>query len=110
MQDGFDAAVVGGGISGLATAFALRRAGQRVVVLEASARLGGAIATYREGEWIVELGPNTVQGGDPVTTLVRDAGLGGELLAAGGDARRRFLWHQDWLCALPTTPGELLRT
>ncbi len=36
-----DVAVVGGGISGLTTAHALRRSGYRVVVLERQARPGG---------------------------------------------------------------------
>ncbi len=37
----FDAAIIGGGISGLATAYALERQGYRVVVLERQHRVGG---------------------------------------------------------------------
>ena len=42
--------VVGGGISGLACASALRKEGVKVVVLEASHHLGGRIRTIREDE------------------------------------------------------------
>ena len=42
-------AVLGGGITGLAAAWHLRRAGTAVVVMEASDRLGGVIGATRAG-------------------------------------------------------------
>ncbi len=48
--------ILGAGLSGLAVAARLVRAGREVLVLEASARAGGQIQTVREGELIVELG------------------------------------------------------
>lgn len=46
-----DVIVVGGGVSGLAAAAAVRRAGGRAIVLEAASRIGGRVLSYRPEEW-----------------------------------------------------------
>jgi oxygen-dependent protoporphyrinogen oxidase len=57
--------VIGGGIAGLAAAHRLaelngeKALGLEVLLLEASARLGGTIATERVGDFIVEAGPDS---------------------------------------------------
>ena len=44
-----DAVVIGGGISGVASAYRLKRAGLKVLLLEKSGRVGGAVQTERAG-------------------------------------------------------------
>lgn len=106
-----DVLVVGGGISGLTTAFHLHRGGLRVALLEASPRLGGALETWSDGPWRFELGPNTVlESHESVGRLVRDAGLEGERITALPSAKRRFLWKGGRLHPLPSGPLGLLRT
>ena len=110
-EPGLDVLVVGAGISGLSTAFPLVRAGLRVAVLEASPRVGGAMETWTEGLWRFELGPNTVlDGEDSVRSLIREAGLEPERIAASPTARRRYLWTRGSLHALPSGPVGLLGT
>jgi len=105
-----DAVVVGAGISGLAAAFRLVRAGLRVAVLEASPRPGGALVTREAAGFRFELGPNTVLESDPsLPALIQDCGLGGERLVATSAARRRWVWHRGRLRELPAGPlGFLL--
>jgi len=110
-----DAVVVGGGITGLAAAFRLARAGRSVALVEASGRIGGAIETWapesREGRWLFELGPNTILGGAPALEgLIADAGLAGERIEADPAAAKRYLWHRGRLRALPRGPLGLLAT
>ncbi|HEV7514902.1 MAG TPA: protoporphyrinogen oxidase [Thermoanaerobaculia bacterium] len=109
--DVLDVLVIGGGISGLAAGFRLQRSGLKVAVLEASSRVGGAIATHSEGGWRFELGPNTVLESDPsVGELIAEAGLAGEKITASPAAKRRYLYKDGRLHALPGGPGGFLRT
>jgi oxygen-dependent protoporphyrinogen oxidase len=106
-----DVLVVGAGISGLTTAFRLRRAGLRVAVIEAESRVGGAMETWSEGPWRFEMGPNTVLESDPeVTRLLHDTGLDGEKILAQPSAKRRYLWKGGALHPLPGGPPGLLKT
>jgi oxygen-dependent protoporphyrinogen oxidase len=103
--------VVGAGISGLTAAFRLKRTGRRVAVLEAAARVGGAIETVSEEGWRFEMGPNTVLATDESTDeLIRDAGLEGEKIVAAPSARRRYLYQAGRLVPLPGGPGGFLTT
>jgi oxygen-dependent protoporphyrinogen oxidase len=106
-----DILVIGAGISGLTTAFLLARQGCKVTVLEAAPRVGGAIETLSDGPWRFEMGPNTVLEGNPdITALLAACGLAGEKLTAPPAAKKRYLWKDGRLQALPGGPGGFVRT
>jgi oxygen-dependent protoporphyrinogen oxidase len=92
--------VVGGGITGLATAYYLKRAGVATTVVEAGEGLGGKIQTLELGGVPVEAGPDTFLARVPwAVDLCRELGLGDELVApATGKA---FLWTGGRLKPLP---------
>ncbi len=72
----YDVVVIGAGIAGLAAARVCAEAGLRVVVLEASARVGGRIRTERVGDVVIELGAEFVHGQAPeLVDLIAEAGL-----------------------------------
>ena len=68
--------IVGGGITGLATAHALAKKGRSdVVLLERGARLGGNIITERSDGFILDGGPDSWVAAKPqATNLAKDAG------------------------------------
>ncbi|MEO5800973.1 MAG: protoporphyrinogen oxidase [Gemmatimonadales bacterium] len=101
--------VVGGGVAGLLAALQLRDLGIEVVLLEASASVGGVIRTVHRDGWIAESGPNTLAEPDPaVRTLLDATGLASRTLRADPRNARRFLVHQGKLVAVPKSVGELI--
>lgn len=70
-----DAIVIGGGIAGLAAAWALRE--RDVVVLEAAERAGGRIRSERRGELWLNLGAHVFAGaGSATDALLAQTGVG----------------------------------
>lgn len=71
-----DVIIVGGGLSGLALADHLHRAGVDYLVLEARARLGGRVHVGRIGDAAFDLGPSWFWPGQPrMAALVERFGL-----------------------------------
>jgi oxygen-dependent protoporphyrinogen oxidase len=94
--------VVGGGVSGLATAYRLLRHDQSrgVTVLEASGSAGGKLATARVGELELESGPDAFVARKPwAVDLCRELGL--ELVEPR--ARNAYAWTERGLVPLPAT-------
>lgn len=105
--------VVGGGVSGLATAFHLRTLDPdrpaEVLVLEAGDRPGGKIRTDTDGGCVRERGPNGFLDNVPETLdLVRTLGLEGRLRRASEKAANRYLLRGGGLWKVPGSPAELL--
>ena len=89
----FDVAVVGGGMSGLATAARLQAAGRSTVVLEAHALPGGCSGYFRRKGFAFDVGATTLVDFEP-------GGVGGEFLDSIGMAHPDgdlLLGYQAWL-------------
>lgn len=106
--------IVGGGIAGLASAWAIRAEAARrtepldLTVIEASPRPGGRIRTTREGGYLVEWAANSIQGPEGAAwRLAESAGLSGERVLASPNAARRYIARNGRLHRLPTNPAAL---
>src|SRR5271155_5279588 len=103
--------VVGAGLSGLAAAYRLQRAGATVTVLESASGPGGRVQTERHGDYIVDTGPDALTAGyTSYLGLVQDLGLGDRLVdtsAVIGLVRDGRLIDLDpaKLLRLPFTPA-----
>jgi protoporphyrinogen/coproporphyrinogen III oxidase len=87
-----DVTVIGGGISGLATGYMLRRQGWDVLVLERQARAGGNAISERAGGFLMEHGPSTVNATIPeALALSSDLGLEASRCDLGDAVRNRYL-------------------
>ena len=92
--------IVGGGISGLASAFFLRDAGVRVTVLEGSPRLGGKLAVSEIAGVAVDSGAEALLVTRPEgTELLSAAGLDDQRVAPGTTAAA--IWTRGGLRPLP---------
>jgi protoporphyrinogen/coproporphyrinogen III oxidase len=95
------AAVIGGGISGLTTAYYLRAGGAHVTVFEAGPRAGGNIGTEKDRGFLIEHGPNSILANREVLQLVDDLGLQGELERPKASALKRYVLRNNEMAALP---------
>ncbi|MEZ4266937.1 MAG: protoporphyrinogen oxidase [Myxococcota bacterium] len=103
--------VVGAGVSGLAAAWRLHRAGIPVTVLERRRRVGGVMNTVDVGGHIFERGPTTVISPDGhLLALIDELELGDRAVFGREAAHRRFIWRGGALHELPSGPGGLLGT
>ena len=104
--------VVGGGISGLASAMLLHQAGKKVLLVESRGYLGGAIRTVEDSGYLLEMGPNSMMLGsdDPINGWLREVGLSEKLLKASPDSRNRYVWCRGKLFAVPLSLPSFLTT
>ncbi|HEY6952299.1 MAG TPA: protoporphyrinogen oxidase, partial [Bacteroidota bacterium] len=103
--------IIGGGISGLATAWWLHKASFDVVVLEREQELGGTMQTIHDRGWLIESGPNSALETTPLfKTLTADTGLAGEVVYANEIGNNRYILRGGKLHALPMSPGAFLKS
>ncbi|MGA8762842.1 MAG: protoporphyrinogen oxidase [Candidatus Sulfotelmatobacter sp.] len=113
-------AIVGGGISGLAAAFALeehrRSASAEYTLYESSPRFGGVLRTERIEGCIVEAGPDSFLTEKPwAADLCRAVGLGEQLIGSNDAGRKTYIFIRNRLVAMPDgltfmVPTQILPT
>jgi protoporphyrinogen/coproporphyrinogen III oxidase len=95
--------IVGGGISGLATAYYIHRRLEgkvQLTLLEGGSRLGGKAAVARFGGHLVDTGPDALLVRVPaMAALLEDLGLGDQLVAPA--ALGAHVWSRGRLRRLP---------
>lgn len=100
-------AIIGGGISGLAAAFALeerRRGGTELdyVLYESSPRLGGVLRTEHIDGCLVEAGPDSFITEKPwAADLCRALGLGVQLISSNDADRKTYILTNGRLVVMP---------
>ena len=100
-------AIVGGGISGLAAAFALeqeRNRGAQIsyVIFESTDRFGGVLRSERVNGCLVEAGPDSFLTEKPwAADLCRELGFGNELIGSNDAERKTYILINDRLVEIP---------
>ncbi|MBN2431135.1 MAG: protoporphyrinogen oxidase [Acidobacteria bacterium] len=106
-----DVIVIGGGISGLTTAYNLRQEGYSVRLLEAAPQVGGNIRTEEMDDFRLEVGPHSFMGSsENVWKLTSALQLEVEAEPAQAASRFRYIYRDGRLHPLPMGPGMFLRT
>lgn len=113
--DKTDVIIVGAGLTGLTTAYWLKRSGKKVRVVEIDNRIGGQIQTQRFNHYIYETGPSTGAVSTPeVAELMNDladTSQGGcQIETAPDAAKRRLIWKGKRFWELPSGPLSAIFT
>ncbi len=102
------AVIVGGGITGLAAAFALHeqarqaRINVRCSVIEPSSQWGGKIVTHHIGDCVVEAGPDSFLSQKPwAIDLCNKLGIADRLINTNEFAKKTFVYSRGRLRELP---------
>src|SRR5215469_9767150 len=104
-------AIVGGGISGLSTAYYLSKAGIPSTLIEARPRLGGVIQTERIDDCVVEAGPDSFISIKPwAMDLIRELNLEGEVIGSNDRQRKTFIRRRGRMVELPEGVQMLVPT
>lgn len=111
------AIIVGGGISGLATAYILQKKAHaakvelEITLLERETRIGGKIWSIKDEGYICEWGPNGFLDSKPQTLeLCRALGASSQLLKSNDNARKRFIYSDGMLNQLPENGTSFLKS
>lgn len=103
--------VVGGGLAGLVAAETLQATGARpgeacrprVILVEASARVGGVVETIRRDGWLIERSADNFLAARPEgLALVDRLGLSEELISVFEPARRAFVFRAGRTLPVPS--------
>jgi len=116
-RDRWTAAVIGGGVAGLSTAFDLEVGARTtgadldLTLFEASDRVGGKLRTIRDGGYLIEEGPNGWLDNEPATSLLLcQLGLDRDVIRSEAAARRRFVLVDGKPREIPTSPLAFVRS
>jgi protoporphyrinogen/coproporphyrinogen III oxidase len=104
MSTQVQALVVGAGISGLATAYGLQKAGVSTIIVEASPRPGGVIQTIEREGYLLECGPQSFSGNASITAICRDLEIL-DLRVLADPKAPRYVLIDGKLQNIPMGPG-----
>src|SRR3974390_1212252 len=106
MATQIQAFVIGAGVSGLATAYALQKAGISTLIVDSASRPGGVIQSVKRDGFLLECGPQSFSGNVHITSLCDDLGLLPDRVLADPKAPR-YVLIDGALRAVPMSPAIL---
>ncbi len=96
--------IIGGGITGLATAFYLQQyapTGIQTTLIESSPRLGGKIVSAYENGFVIECGPDSfITQKAAAIALCRDLGLSDQMIGSN-PGKATYVWSRGELHPIP---------
>jgi protoporphyrinogen/coproporphyrinogen III oxidase len=97
---GFDAIVIGGGISGLCAAYYLTCLDRRVALFEPG-EIGGVIKTIHRDGFTLELGPNVLVYKSAMQELLMQLQLTDQVIYPAFESYKQMVWFKGRACNVP---------
>ena len=96
--------IIGSGLTALARAWQFKQGGQDCDILETSDQFGGSIQSHRDGDYLSEEGPNSIQvNSSEVDNFLKSIpGYQDRVVAASNDSKRRFILRNGKPMGVPT--------
>ena len=111
MDNTHDIVIIGAGLTGLTTAFALHQKNRNVTILESDNKIGGQIQSHHVNGFVFEGGPNTgVIKYPEVMGLFHSLNDKCELEIAKESAKKRLIWKGNKFHELPSGPISAITT
>lgn len=101
-------AIIGAGITGLTLGYRLQQRGIPFRIFDASGRIGGNLWSDRQGEYLLEKGPNSLMMNDRIWDLLAELGLTDQILEAAPEAKYRYVLRDGKYRKLPSGPISFL--
>ena len=93
----------------MSIAYRLKKAGLDILLVEKSARVGGALLTEEIDGFLVDCGPNsTLETSPEIGNFIAEIGLQDRRIYANASANQRFILKNGDLVALPMNPLQFL--
>lgn len=100
--------IIGGGVSGLVTAFLLERRGFQITLFEKSGGVGGNIQTVKLNDFIIEYAPNSLLKSPRLVDLIRVLNLERQVLPANAANKKRYILRGGQLKPLPMSVVKMI--
>lgn len=101
--------IIGAGISGLSTAFFLKRNNKQFLILDSQPKAGGKIKGQYIDGYRIEYGPNTVLfNNDPFKDIVKHLQLEKDLIYSNPQVKNRFILKKNIIYKIPTNISSFL--
>ena len=103
------AIVVGGGVSGISTAYLIKKYTDFSVSVIEKERLGGKAVTVKTNGYLIETGPNGfLSNKGEIKKLIEESNFESEVIQSNGNANRKFIFSSGKLWEVPSNPAKLL--
>lgn len=100
--------IIGAGISGLTLAYFLQKKNVPYQLLEASDQVGGYLQTKQSGDYLLELGANSLLADAEIQDFMVEIGLKDDILMPEQVSQNRFIYRNGKYRVLPSKPQQLL--
>jgi len=101
-------AIIGAGISGLSLAYELQKAKKPYILFESDSRPGGYIRSQQFGNYLLEIGPNSILLDAAFESFLSELGLESEITFAAAVNKNRFIYKNGAVQKIPSGPISLL--